>query len=63
MSEPLPLNDLVEFTKSEQQQLREMNLTSELQTPSESVVDRILNYSRALTVNKSKHGDFFFVNN
>lgn len=63
MSEPLPLNELVALTRNEKQLLHDMGLITKVHSPSDSVVDRILNYSKALSIQKSTYGNFYFMNN
>ncbi|MBL4624113.1 MAG: hypothetical protein JKY42_03095 [Flavobacteriales bacterium] len=53
----ITLEELAEFTQNESQLLAELGLVAEdevTESPSQYVVDSVLNYSKALSIRKSK---------
>ena len=57
MLKNITLEELAEFTQNESQILAELGLCTKdevIETPSQHVVDNVLNYSKALSIRKSK---------
>lgn len=56
MLKNITLEELAEFTQNESQILAELGLAKEevIEIPSQHVVDSVLNYSKALSIRKSK---------
>lgn len=54
MQNKYSLNTLAEFVKTETEELETLGLSAEVQEPSEHALQNILNYSKQLSVRKSR---------